>query len=316
MHTQAIHARDLSKLFKNGAVAVSGLDLDVLKGSVYGIMGRNGAGKTTLIRMLMGMLKPDQGEIQVMGYAPWHLPDVLREKMAYVSQSLHLPGWMSVQDLIRYSSHFYKKWDGRWIADIAPKWEIPMTRPVNGLSGGQKRMVSLLLAMASNPEILLLDEPGSGLDPVMRKEFLSLMIDRMADGSECTILFSTHQVSDLEKIATHVGIMDRGRILSESSLDHLIDRVRRVQMVFDLAPPSPDFLIPGSTRTTLRGPVATAIVPCFDENLREAILEIPGARVDIFAMNLEEIFIELLNQKTGSSQRTESALIPSTPMSL
>ena len=289
----AIEANDLSKTFPGGVVAVNGLDLRVEKGSVYGLIGRNGAGKTTLIRMLVGVLRPDGGTARVLGQDMFTSDRRMRERFAYVSQTQQLHAWMTLKELCHYLSHFYEKWDAAYARDLAGRFGLAWEQQAGLMSGGEQRKVSILLAFAARPEVLLLDEPAGGLDPIARRELIDEIVDVISRTEACTILFSSHIISDLERIADTVGIMDRGRIITSAKLEDLQSRTKRVQVVFDGAEAPRGFQIPGVVRSKTEGPVVTAVVRLDSDTQLDAIREIPGARVNVFPLGLEETFIEL-----------------------
>ena len=291
-----ISARNLSKTFRGGVVAVSGLDLDVPAGSVYGLIGRNGAGKTTTLRLLMGLLRPDSGEARVLGADLWQAPREIRQRVGYVSQSQQLPGWMTLDELCRSNACFYGRWDEALAQRLARRWELSRKRPIAHLSGGEQRQAAILLALAAQPEVLFLDEPAAGLDPIARRALLAGLVDCLTQESGCTIMFSTHHIGDLERIGDRVGMMDRGRIVKSLRLDEWLDRVRRVQVVFNTDTVPHGFSIPAARRIRIEGPVATAVVELANEDQLTPLRSIPGARVNVFPMNLEEIFIEWFEQ--------------------
>lgn len=289
-----VEAVNLTKTFSGGQVAVSGLDLVVRAGSVSGLIGRNGAGKTTTLRLLMGLLHPDHGSARILGRDFRSAPRWIRERVAYVSQNQRLPGWMTLAELCRYISRFYRHWDQRCAGDLAQQWELSMTRPVASLSGGEQRQIAILLAVSARPSVLLLDEPAAGLDPIARRSLLSAIVGVLSERPEAAVLFSTHYVGDLERVADHVAIMDRGRLLSAMRMDSLMQKTRRVQVVFDAPEPPRDFTIPGARTTRTRGPVVTAIATISDEEQLACVRAMPGVRVDVFPVDLEELFIEWL----------------------
>jgi ABC-2 type transport system ATP-binding protein len=172
---------------------------------------------------------------------------------------------------------------------------------VGVLSGGQQRKVSILLALAARPEVLLLDEPAAGLDPIARRELVDEVVEVIARGDGTTVLFSTHIISDLERLAEMVGVMDRGRMVMSSRLDDLKTRTKRVQVIFDGTHAPADFHVPGAVRETREGPVVTAVARVESDTQLDAVKRIPGARVNVFPLGLEDAFIELF----GASSRPE-----------
>lgn len=306
--SSAIQLRNLTKTFPGGTVGVSGLNLDIRSGTVYGLMGRNGAGKTTTIRLLMGLLNPDGGEARVLGEDLRYAKRSLRSKVAYVSQSEQIPAWMTLRDLIRYVSHFYTDWNKAYAEDLAIRWGISSLQPVGSLSGGEQRKAAIILALASQPEVLILDEPAAGLDPLSRRELINEVVGVLNRQTSATILFSTHIISDLERVAEWVGILERGRLVMNRSLDELHGCFRRVQVIFpgDVAPPQ--FTIPGAAKTVLSGPVVTGVTEFFDAEHIEGLKRWPGVRVQVFPLSLEEIFIELskcAEEATAESSATD-----------
>lgn len=296
----AIEARDLSKTFTGDVVAVNGLDLMVGSGTVYGLIGRNGAGKTTTLRLLLGLLRPNRGTAHVWGTDLWSAPRELRARIAYVSQSQQLHAWMTVEELCHYASHFYENWDSDYARVLAGRWGLAWTRQVGLMSGGEQRKAAILLGLASRAEMLILDEPAAGLDPIARRELVDELVDVLTQNDGRTVLFSTHILSDLERVAEYVGVMDRGRMVASGRLDEFQTSTQRVQVIFEGQGPPPGFSIPGAVRSRSDGPVVTAVVRVLSETQLDAVRRIPGARVSIFPLGLEEIFIELFGPDAGN----------------
>jgi len=287
-----IYARGLGKSFRSGVVALNGFQIRIEAGAVYGLIGRNGAGKTTALRVLMGLLHADHGEARVLGQSLWQADRAHRQRVAYLSQSQQLPDWMSLEDLNRYTGHFYDGWDAAYLQELARRWELPRATPIVRLSGGNQRLAALALALASRPEVILLDEPAAGLDPIARRELNQCLIDALLHGDGCTILLSTHLLGDLERLATQVGIMDQGRVVAEGAVEDWQRTMRRVQVVFSGDAPPRDFAIPGALRSTTLGPVVTALARVTDEAQLAGIRGLSGARVYVFPLTLEELFVD------------------------
>jgi ABC-2 type transport system ATP-binding protein len=301
MTETAIEARDLTKTFPGGVVAVNALDLAVPRGSVYGLIGRNGAGKTTTLRLLMGLLRSDRGAARVLGEDLWTASRETRARVAYVSQAQQLHAGMTLGELEHYVSRFYPRWDEGRARRLADRFELGEDWQVGAMSGGEQRKVAILLDLAARPDVLVLDEPAAGLDPVARRQLVDELIDVAGEGDGATVLFSTHILSDLERVADHVGIMDRGHLVASSRLEEIQASTKRVQVIFEGAAPPEGFAIPGAMRSRAEGPVVTAIVRMADESQLDGIRRMPGARVNVFPLGLEEIFIELFGpDETGT----------------
>jgi len=297
----AIETSNLSKTFAGGVVAVNGLDLHVPRGVVYGLIGRNGAGKTTAIRLLMGLLRPNGGEARILAENMWTATPEQRARVGYVAQEQGIPDWMTTAELCTWLGHFYEKWDAAYARDLADRFGLAWDRQVGVMSGGERRKVAVLLAFAARPDVLLLDEPGAGLDPIARRELIDEIINVITSVDGCTVLLSTHIISDMERIAEYVGVIDRGRIVTEAKLEDLRSRTKRVQIVFNGDGVPKGFCVPGAIRTRTEGPVVTAVVQIVGENQFDELRKIPGVRIDIFPLSLEDIVIDLF----GPASRVE-----------
>jgi ABC-2 type transport system ATP-binding protein len=286
-----ITAKGLTKTFR-GVVAVNGLDLRVERGMVYGLIGRNGAGKTTTLRLLMGLLQPDAGEARLLGEDWWKASAAMRQRVSYVAQAGRPPDWMTLEDLCRYSAHFFERWDSGLAREMAGRWELPWSRPLGRLSGGHQRLAAILAALASRPEVLILDEPAAGLDPVVRRDLLRSLVDALVRTDGCAVLLSTHLLADVERLATHVGILDRGRIVGAGAVEDWQRTMRRVQVVFPGGEVPAGLEVPGTLRGERLGPVLTAIARVTDESQLDGLKALSGVRVNVFPLTLEELFVE------------------------
>jgi ABC-2 type transport system ATP-binding protein len=223
----------------------------------------------------------------------WSTDRLVRQRVAYVAQSSAAPEWMSLEDLWRYNAHFYDRWDPALAQSLARRWEIPSDRPLGRLSGGTRRLAALLVALAVRPEVLILDEPAAGLDPISRREVLGCLVEALLATDGCTILLSTHLLGDLERLASHVGMMEHGRIVAEGPVEEWKRTMRRVQVVFPGATAPPGVEIPGALRTQILGPVITAVARVTEDTQMDALRGLPGVRVNEFPLSLEELFVEL-----------------------
>jgi ABC-2 type transport system ATP-binding protein len=220
--SEVITIRGLEKSYGKH-VALSGLDLTVGSGEVYGFLGRNGAGKSTTIRILMGITRPTKGEVRLFGERFDRDVVKLRQRIGYVAQEQSFYGWMNAAQMGRFVRGFFPTWDeGEW-ARVVRVLEVPLDRRIDGFSGGMRVKLALALALAHRPPLLLLDEPTAGLDPVARREFLDIV---RTEASGRTTFFSTHLIDEIELVAQRVGVVDAGKTKFEGSVVALGDRVR------------------------------------------------------------------------------------------
>lgn len=206
---------------------IRGLDLRVPAGVVYGFLGRNGAGKTTTIRMLMGMLAPHYGEIEILGARRSRIEAEDRQRIGYVSQEQHYYGWMTVRQLERFIRGFYPTWSPAAFDRLLEQLNIDSTQTVGALSGGTKMKLAMALALAHRPKLLILDEPTAGVDPIARREILGLLQTEARERGR-TVFFSTHHISEVDDIGDWVGILHGGRMLYQGRVAELSDWVRRM----------------------------------------------------------------------------------------
>ena len=303
MNELAIEARALTRTFGSKVVAVNALDLAVPRGSVYGLIGRNGAGKTTLIRLLMGLLRPHGGTARLLAADFWTAGRRQRSRVAYVPQAQQLHAWMTLEELSRYAGCFYETWDAPYAKRLAERFGLDRHQQVGLMSGGEQRKAAVVLAFAARPEVLLLDEPAAGLDPIARRELLDEIVEILSAGDGTTILLSTHIISDLERLAETIGFMDHGRIVRQEPLTDLQGRMRRVQVIFGGEGPPAGFAVPGAIRSRAEGAVLTAIVNLASDDQLDPIRRLPGVRVQEFPLGLEDIFIELFGTDSARALR-------------
>jgi ABC-2 type transport system ATP-binding protein len=295
----AIEVECLRKVFGRGANAVravDGLDLQVEQGAVYGLLGRNGAGKTTTLRLLAGVLAPSAGQAHVLGVDMRTARSRERSRFAYITQDQQLDRSLTGEQIASYLTRFYPLWDGARATDVAGRFGIPMDRRVGELSGGQQRVMAVILALAGRPEVLLLDEPAAGLDPVARRELIDVLVELLAEGSRPTILLSTHIVGDVERLADRVGMMASGQLHLEAGLDELQAECRRVQVVFESGQVPTDFAPPGVLRGHSKDGVWSGVLRAPAEVLA-ALQGTPAADVQLFPLGLEDLFVELFSRE-------------------
>jgi len=258
-------------------------------GSVVGLLGKNGAGKTTLIKCLLGLLKPT-GEVRVFGEPAWSLSGAAKARIGYVPQVPALYPWMRVRQIIDYQASFYPRWNDELIDRLLIEWQLDPWAKVEPLSVGQQQKLSILLAIGHEPDLLVLDEPAAALDPDARRNFISAMLDLVGKGR--TVVFSTHITSDLERVANHVVIMDKGCVLIDEDLDGLKERIKRLHITSPTFLPS-HFSIPGAFRFQRNGTVALASVTSASPEMIQEIERRWNVSVEVEDLNLEDIFLEV-----------------------
>src|SRR5438874_2089385 len=230
----AIEIRQLSKRFGKKR-AVAGLDLNVPRGSIFALLGDNGAGKTTTIRMLTGLLRPDKGQAAVLGQDCWHAATNLRHHIGYVPERPRFYDWMTVAEIGWFTAGFHwPKFLPRY-QELTARFQLEPKAKLQSLSKGQYAKVALALALAPDPDVLILDEPTSGLDLLTRRQFLASMVDLASDGR--TILISSHQIAEVERIASHVAFLTEGRLLLAAPMEELRERIVRLRLRYAALPP-------------------------------------------------------------------------------
>jgi ABC-2 type transport system ATP-binding protein len=266
--------------------AVDGLEMHVPRGSVYGFLGRNGAGKTTTIRLLAGLVQPSGGHARVLDLDPRTDRIAILERTSFVIDKMLLPS-MTGNELVRFNRGFFPRWSDALVRKYTEALEIPMKHKFRKLSAGNQTKLCLLLALAQGGELLILDEPTAGLDPIATDQLLRIIIDDFA-GEGRTLLLSSHHLSEVERVADWIGIIDHGKLLLEAQLDDVRANFRRVRVVGEGLPAHNE--IPhtrtgeGTTEYVLR-----ANAEDFITSLRNQ-----GATVlDVSPMNLQEIFLEV-----------------------
>jgi ABC-2 type transport system ATP-binding protein len=275
-------------------LALDELDLAVPRGSVFGLLGRNGAGKTTAIRLLMGLIRPTAGSAVVLGGDPHDGDERRMARIGYMSESMDIPPWMTVGEAAAFSAALTPGWDHEYEARLYRQLDLDPAVPVGHLSGGMRRKACLLLALAPKPELLILDEPASSVDTVVRREFLEQVVALLTDAGT-TIFYSSHILSDVERIADHVAIVHRGRLLLVSRLDELLESSRRVRVSFAGGEPPPGFALPGAVRTQRLGGELLVTVRDYTDAVLAAVPD--GAKADAMPIGLEDLFIDLVREE-------------------
>lgn len=284
MSGPAIELNAVAKSFGKKLV-VRDVSLRVEPGQTYAFLGRNGEGKTTTIRMLLGLLKPDEGSIRVAGLDPVTDPLTLRDRVGYLAEDQTMYGWMRVDEIVRFVAPFYTNWDHELARQYLTEFDLPLRTKIKHLSKGQTVRLGLVVALSHRPEVVILDDPALGLDPIMRKQFNRDLITHL-QGEGRTVFYSSHLLHEVEPVADQVAILHGGRLVRQAETEELradvkrlfirpelLPIVRRFGTILDTRPDGDDLAI-----------TMTAADIAIDALARE------GAPHQVMDLNLDEIF--------------------------
>ena len=287
-----IETNQLCKSF-DSQPALRGLDLRVPVGSIFGFLGRNGAGKTTTIKTLMGLLRCDSGSAEVFGrpIIDADYPVEIRRRIGFVTEDKELYPYMTVEQLIRFTRPFFPKWRHDLERRYLQMFELPPRRKIPDLSKGMRSKLMLLLAISRGAELLILDEPTDGLDPAATEDVLRELVT-IAASSGTTMFFSSHQLSEVELIADHIGIVDQGKMIVSGSLDDMKIQYQRLQMVFPDPMKLPKQWVDGVEFVRQEGRMVSIIASRNADGIVDQVQAIPGTVVERFPVTLKEIFLE------------------------
>ena len=285
----AIRTCRLTKYYGRRKV-VDNLDLRVPRGTVYGLLGRNGAGKSTTLKMLAGMVRPDSGRAELLGENVANLRPEARGRIAYLAEGHPLYAWMTVRQAVAFTTSFYPNADRQLVEAILDHFGLSPRAKIGRLSKGQRAQVSLALAIAPDPELLLLDDPTLGLDTNVRRDFLESMIQIIQRRGR-TILFSSHVLGDVERVADRVGVMIDGVLRADCPAEHFKRSVRMVVAEFGREPPElPP--CPGLLGDWSVGTRRELVFVGYGPRQRAAVEALSPRRVEVVELNLEDAFIE------------------------
>jgi ABC-2 type transport system ATP-binding protein len=231
----AIRTEHVVKNFRR-VEALRGLNLTVPEGAVYGLVGPNGAGKTTRIKILMNIFRATHGRAEVLGTQSTQLFGRHFASIGYVSENQELPDWMRLDAFLAYLRSFYPSWDQKLEHDLVSQFDLPLDRKLRSLSRGMRMKAALASALAYHPKLIVLDEPFTGLDPLVRDELIQGLLER---AEESTILISSHDLAEIESFASHIGYLEQGLLRFSEELTSLVERFREVELTFDTPPPLP-----------------------------------------------------------------------------
>ncbi len=290
--SSAIRCESLMKKFGKVA-AVDGLQLEVPEGSIYALIGPNGAGKTTLIKMLVNILRPSAGRCVVLDTDARRLSPREFEQIGYVSENQEMPEWMTVDYFMAYLKPFYREWDDELAKELIREFQLPGDRRLGQFSRGMKMKAALASSLAYHPRLIVLDEPFSGLDPLVRDELIAGLLERAAD---TTIFVSSHDLGEVESFASHVGFMDAGRLQCSEETTKLYERFREIEVTLGSSGTFPSEWPQSWSKPQKSDAVVRFVESQFDAARTPAAVaeRFPGAaNVSTKAMSLREIFVSL-----------------------
>ena len=291
----AIQVENLSKSFSEKKV-LKQVSFRIEPGNVLGFLGPNGAGKTTTIKILLGLLKPDQGEIKVLGQNSNKLLTEHKKKLAYVPEKDFLYDFLTVREHIKLNQSFYEKWDEKLVTKYLQQFELSPEKKCSTLSQGEKKQLSLILALGGQPEIIIMDEPGSGLDPLKRQKLIEIIIKEMAVQNK-TVLLSSHLLNVVEQVADKVVIINQGQVTEIRPVDELKENVKKIRVVFQREPDQDIFEQQGIKNIQKQGKEYLISV---EDNLNQILTRIQQEAIfalDIVDQNLEQIFIQQVKEE-------------------
>ena len=293
MSPPVIETHTLTKHFGK-QTAVDALSLAVPEGSVFGFLGRNGAGKTTTIKMLLGLLPPTSGDATVLGMVSTRDALEIKRQIGYVPEQHHMYPWMTVAELMWFCRPFYPTWDDEECSRLLDRFKLPREQKIEALSRGMIAKAALTLALAHAPQVLILDEPTGGLDVIVRREFLESIV-RLIQELGKTVFISSHLLADVERVADHVAIIDKGKLLTQETVDSLKARVKRLRLSFDGEAPG-EVDADGLLRASRDGQKWVVSVdnytPGSDPKLRQ---QTGASGIEVIDLSLEDVFVELLH---------------------
>lgn len=288
--TKAIELQGVTKSY-SGKTVLKNLNLSINQGCCYGFLGRNGSGKTTTIRIIMGLISHEAGTVKVMGQNSWNIGNNIKEKIGYVSEKQILPENLSVRSITSFSEKIYPNWNREKVKDLLDRFNIPENKKIKNLSQGMQKFLALVLVLGQEPELLVFDEPASGLDPIARQEFIDNVMNLLLQEKK-TVFFSSHLLSDVEKIADTIGILKDGSISIEMELDEMKQSIKQIQIDFADGQYQ-KFEMPNIISERKIGNSVILTVRDCNEDFITSLKNKSKIEPKILDMNFEEIFIAL-----------------------
>jgi len=288
----ALELTGLTKRFAS-TLAVDNLTLTLPRGSTFGLLGPNGAGKSTTIKMLMGMLSPSAGTARVLGFEVARDPLEIKQRVGYVPETHHIYRWMRVDQVIGFCRALYSKWNDQTCQELLRLFQLDPAKKVKHLSKGMLVKLALLLAVSHEPELLILDEPMAGLDPLAREEFLDGVLRTICERGQ-TVVFSSHTLDDVQRLANTVGILYEGRLIVHGKIDELLTSTKRIQATLRNGQ-RPTSLPAGTVLDRVQGRQWLLTVRDFAAEKAEQVRELDGVEhVEVHDLGLEELFKDIV----------------------
>jgi len=278
--------------YYGSTLAVDHMDIEIPRGCICGFVGRNGAGKTTAIKLMLGLLNPTAGSSKLLGCDSSALTPAIRQRIGYVTEGHRLFRWMSIGGLEKFQRSFFpKQWDDKFFADMIEYFELPKKKKIKHLSNGQRAQVSLALALAPNPELLIMDDPTLGLDAAIRRQFLEGMIELIMRQGR-TVLFSSHILGDVERVSDRIVVIDKGVLRANCSLEQFQKAIKKVILNFADSAPD-DVNIDGLLHCKrIEKQLELTLIGTDEEKISEWAKSADAENYHIVKMNLEDQFIE------------------------
>ena len=296
-----VEVKALTRRFGN-TIALDEVDFQAVKGKVYGLVGANGAGKTTLIKHLMGLLRTKSGSVQVFGEDPILHPESVLKRIGYLSEERDIPEWMSIDELMRYTQAYHAGWDQTFATELLDTFGLDTAKKIKNLSRGMRAQVALVAAVAHRPDLLILDEPSSGLDAVVRMDILNAIVRTISEEGR-TVIFSSHLLEEVERMSDHVTMIHHGRIALDGPLESLSNAHHYINIRFSKNLETKPLLV-DALSTTGKGRSWSVIHNGSSQRMHAAVTQLDGEIVESRNATLEEIFIA----RVGRPEPTEEAL--------
>lgn len=296
MSDLVVDVQNLSRSFGD-KVALDCFSLQVPRGCVYGLVGENGAGKTTLLKHLLGLYSAQKGRVSVFGLNPTEDPVAVLSRIGYLSEDRDMPTWMKVGEIIRYRGAFFETWDHAYAEELRKTFDLNPKQKVKSLSRGQLARIGLILALAHRPDLLLLDEPSSGLDPVVRRDILAAIIRTVADEGR-TVLFSSHLLDEVQRVSDHVAMVNAGRLVLTAPVEQVLQNHVRMTVRFESPRETPP-AIASALSCQGEGPEWTVLCNGQRDAVRREIEQLNGNIVEEGSPSLDEIFVARIGGRTS-----------------